>query len=70
MGSNRELTDDERERLAAPLLADIRRRLVELSGGDERLLWALRRKIAKELAYDERGKPMDRKRLKSRKRVE
>ena len=70
MGSNRELTDDERERLAAPLLADIRRRLVELSGGDERLLWALRRKIAKELAYDERAKPMDRKRLKSRKRVE
>lgn len=36
----------------------------ELSGGDKELLFAYRRKIAKELHYDERGKPGQRKNLK------
>lgn len=69
MGSNRQLTDDERERLALPLLAEIRRRIVELSAGDTRLAWALRRKIYKELVYDERSKPMTRVKLKKEKRA-
>ena len=41
-----------------------------LSGGDENLLWALRRKITKELGYDERGKPGHRTKLKQLKRKE
>jgi hypothetical protein len=65
--SNRILTDVERDNLFAPLLTDIRRSLEELSGGDTQLLWALRRKLTKELGYDERGKPMHRKILKLKK---
>ena len=65
--STRILTDDERERLFAPLMDDIRKRLEKLSGGDTQLLWALRRKLTKELGYDERGKPMHRKILKLKK---
>lgn len=38
-----------------------------LASGDEELLWALRRKIYKELGYDERGKPMVRRKLKDSK---
>jgi hypothetical protein len=41
--------------------------LNELSGQDAALLFAYRRKIAKELGYDERGKPMLRRMLKARK---
>lgn len=48
----------------------VRAKLQELSGNDGSLLWALRRKLAKELLYDERGKPMHRKLLKSSKRGE
>jgi hypothetical protein len=47
-------------------LADIRRRLSELAGGDPTVLFAFRRKIAKELIYDERGKPAERNKLKAR----
>jgi ribosomal protein L44E len=36
---------------------------------DEQLLFALRRKLAKELGYDERGKPMQRRQLKAVKRT-
>jgi ribosomal protein L44E len=64
---SRILTDNERETLLAPLLDEIRHRLEELSGGDTHLLWALRRKLTKELGYDERGKPMHRKMLKLKK---
>lgn len=67
---NRQLTDSEREALFAPLIAEVRERLESLSGGDPALLWALRRKLAKELSYDERGKPMHRVMLKLQKRVE
>ncbi len=65
--ANRLLTDDERERLFAPLVKDVRERLGQLSDGDVDLLWALRRKLAKELSYDERGKPMQRRMLKLKK---
>lgn len=61
--ANRVLTTDELER-ASELLADIRGRLVKLSNGDARLLFAYRRKVVKELGYDERGKPSHRKKLK------
>jgi len=64
---NRQLTDEERDKLFAPLIDDVRRRLKELSGGDNGLLWALRRKLYKELTYDERDKPMHRKMLKLKK---
>lgn len=67
---NRQLTNDELENLAHPMLKQMRGKLEELSGGDEELLWALRRKIAKELGYDERGKPMQRAALKKMKRRE
>ena len=38
-----------------------------MSNGDQDLLFALRRKLFKELSYDERGKPMLRKLLKAQK---
>ena len=49
------------------LLNEIRRQLEALSEGDRELLFAYRRKVYKELAYDERGKPMVRRRLKIQK---
>jgi hypothetical protein len=68
--SNRRLTIEELEKLARPLLEDVRNRLVQLSAGDLDLQWALRRKLYKELIYDERGKPMYRRALKELKRKE
>jgi UTP:GlnB (protein PII) uridylyltransferase len=52
---------------ANALLNDIRARLTELAAGDAALLFAYRRKIARELGYDKRGKPMHRRALKARK---
>lgn len=65
---NRQLSPSERESLFGPLIAEVRSRLLALSGGDDDLHWALRRKLAKELSYDERSKPMQRRALKVRKR--
>jgi hypothetical protein len=53
---NRNLTADELKH-ANKLLSDIRARLTKLAGGDPLLLFAYRRKVMKELMYDERGKP-------------
>jgi ribosomal protein L44E len=64
------LTAEELENLFAPLLTDVRARLRSLSGDDPSLLFALRRKLYKELSYDERGKPMQRKVLKAVKYTE
>lgn len=64
--ANRNLTPNEL-RKANDLLAYIRGQLRALSGEDRGLLFAYRRKIAKELGYDERGKPADRNKLKARK---
>lgn len=50
------------------LLDDIRTKLVTLSNGNADLLFAIRRKVYKELSYDERSKPTIRKRLKAQKR--
>jgi len=62
--ANKNLSPDELKR-ANELLTDIRERLTNLAAGDQLLLFAYRRKIAKELGYDERGKPGARKQLKA-----
>ncbi len=67
---NRNLSPTELRDLFGPLFADVRTKLETASGGDAKLLFALRRKLGKELSYLERGKPMDRKILKAQKRVE
>jgi ribosomal protein L44E len=64
---NRQLTDEERKDLFEPLIIEVRKRLKDLCNEDEELLWALRRKLTKELGYDERSKPMYRKILKFKK---
>jgi hypothetical protein len=66
---NRRLTAPELQ-LANELLARIRENLELLSAGDPELLFAYRRKVFKELTYDERDKPMFRRKLKSAKRKE
>jgi 5-methylcytosine-specific restriction endonuclease McrA len=66
---NRKLNADE-VAAANELLARIRAELAALSTGDSDLLFAFRRKIYKELSYDERDKPMVRRRLKRLKRQE
>lgn len=42
---------------ANQLLNEVRQKLEKLSGGDPELLFAFRRKVAKELTCDERSKP-------------
>lgn len=64
----RKLTDEERGRVL-PLLEQVRQALKDLSGNDPELLFAYRRKLAKELTYDERSKPTQRKSLKRRKLI-
>ena len=66
---NRQLISEELEKLFAPLLPEVRERIVILSGEDKDLQWALHRKLFKELTYDERGKPMQRRKLKEIKRA-
>lgn len=51
---------------ARKLLTEIREKINALAGGDPGLVFAFRRKVYKELNYDERGKPGKRKRLKKR----
>ena len=63
---NRQLTPDELIR-ANSLLAEIRVRIEGLSNGDHELLFAYRRKIFKELTYDERDKPAVRRKLNGQK---
>ena len=64
--ANRHLTPDELEQ-ANELLDEIRQKLAILSKGDKELLFAFRRKVFKELTYDERSKPMARRKLKDQK---
>jgi len=66
---NRQLTETERA-IVAPLLDEVRARLLALAGGNAELHWAMRRKLYKELLYDERKKPMVRRALKTFKRKE
>jgi len=61
---NRNLTADELKH-SHELLTEIRKRLTELAAGDPLLLFAYRRKVVKELGFDERGKPGVRGKLKA-----
>ena len=63
---NRNLTPDELAK-ANVLLAYIREQLDIICGSDAEFKFALRRKISKELGYDERSKPMIRRGLKAKK---
>ncbi len=62
--ANRNLTSEELKK-ANDLLSRIRDQLKTLAGDDPGLLFAYRRKIVKELGYDERGKPLHRMKLKA-----
>lgn len=64
--ANRRLTAEELIKARA-LLDEVRGKLVALSGEDKELLFAYRRKIYKELGYDERSKPTVRRALKDKK---
>src|SRR5262245_14698758 len=64
---NRRLSTVELEQ-ARLLLTMVRAGLQRLAGNDAELLFAFRRKVYKELVYDERGKPMARRRLKAQQR--
>jgi len=59
------LTKEQCTLLFAPLLELVKVELHSLSGGDARLMWALRRKLAKELVYMERSTPAARNKLKA-----
>jgi len=61
---NRNLDSDELK-LANALLTEIRKRLDDLANGDPLLKFAYRRKVVKELGYDERGKPGVRAKMKA-----
>lgn len=52
------------------MLFEIRARLIALNNGDRELQFVYRRKIFKELSYDERNKPAVRRKLKNLKRQE
>ena len=56
--------------VANRILDEIRSNLLSVANGDAAYLWALRRKVAKELTYDERGKTGHRVKLKAAKRAE
>ena len=64
--ANRQLNPDELT-VARSLLDEIRAKLSVLAGDDKELLFAYRRKIYKELGYDERSKPTVRRALKDKK---
>jgi len=67
---NPQLNENQRKELFDPLFDSIKEKLEELSKNDPDLLFALRRKLYKELSYLERGCPMSRKRVKALKRKE
>lgn len=62
---NPQLTKEQRAQLFVPLFDCVKLKLHDLSSGDARLMWALRRKLAKELIYIERGTPAVRNKLKT-----
>lgn len=64
--ANRILSADELQ-IARALLDETREKLRALSGEDKELLFAYRRKLSKELTYDERTKPIARRKLKDQK---
>jgi hypothetical protein len=67
---NPQLTPTQRATLFAPLFQHTKEELERLSDGNARLLWALRRKLTKELLYLERSTPAARTKLKMKKWIE
>jgi hypothetical protein len=67
--ANRTLNTDELAR-ANDVLREVMARLEALAGDDSELLFAYRRKVAKQLIYAERSGPMARRKLKAQKREE
>lgn len=63
---NPQLSKQQRIELFAPLFERVKAELHAISGGDARLMWALRRKLAKELGYLERSNPTTRTKLKAK----
>ena len=59
------LTREQRETLFRALFDQVTSALDAMSQGDPKLLFALRRKLVKELSYLEKGTPAHRKKLKS-----
>jgi len=64
---NPRLTTEQLETMFNPFFAKIKTEMEKVSGGDPKVLWALRRKVAKELGYLERGKPGERRKLQNQK---
>jgi hypothetical protein len=65
--TNPQLSKEQLETLFQPLFKLVKAELERLSGVDEKLLWALRRKLTKQLGYLERGNPTIRNKLKMKK---
>jgi len=63
MVRTRQLTDEERES-ARHILERTRKDIEDAAEGDASLIWAIRRYIYKQLTYDERGTPTERRKLK------
>lgn len=63
--ANPQLTKEQLAKLFAPLFERVVADLYTLSAGDPHLLWALRRKLTKELMYLERNTPAARNKLKA-----
>ena len=61
----RRLSETELDQ-ARQILARVRTEITKVADGDASLLWALRRKVYKEMIYDERSKPMARRFLKAK----
>lgn len=57
------LTNRQRDSVL-PLLEKLRADIRDLAGGDETIVFQIRRYIAKRLEFDERGTPMQRRKLK------
>jgi hypothetical protein len=55
---------------ARQILAEVRQRMTEAAGGDQRFAFALRRYVYKKLSYDERDNPARRTKLKLQKLVD
>lgn len=64
------LTSEELSTLSQPLLNEVQNLLEKFSGGDAELLWALRRKLVKQLQAEEKGRQRDIRELKAYKRGE
>ncbi|HZQ18777.1 MAG TPA: hypothetical protein VFA90_08650 [Terriglobales bacterium] len=59
----------EQLELAKSLVSEVRERLQQVTAGDQRFLFSLRRYIRIRLEHDERGRPGDRKKVKYAKAI-